>query len=122
MKQVPNPAQRARSFAARPERVPCMGSHDCGDGGLSITVEVQRPGWQRMLGASVKARRTFELDYLGRNVYEACDGAATVADIARKFADEHQISLPEAEVATTQFLKTLMTKGLIAMAVDREVA
>jgi hypothetical protein len=63
--------------------------------------------------------RSFGLDVLGREVYEACDGRTKVKEIIHGFAKTHRVSLSEAEVSVTTFLKTLMTKGLVYMAVDK---
>jgi hypothetical protein len=37
----------------------------------------------------------------------------------RKFAEKHNLSPAEAEMSVTGFLKTLMRKGLVYIAVDR---
>jgi len=60
------------------------------------------------------------LDALGREVYDTADGSRTVKTIARDFAASHKISVAEAELAVTTFLRTLMRKGLIAMLVEPE--
>lgn len=111
---------RALALSARPEQVACLGQRQTQDGGLAITRFVQRPAWQRFLGGPAQVQRTFELDAFGREVYEACDGRQTVDGLIRAFSASHHVSHAEAEIAMTQFLKTLMTKGLIAMAVERE--
>lgn len=89
------------------------------NGKLYVTVRFKRPGWQRILGAVETCERTFGLDAYGRRVYERCDGKRTVEEIVGSFADVTRISLPEAEMAVTRFMKTLMSKGLIAVEIDR---
>ena len=84
-----------------------------------VTVTVHRPGWQRWLGGSEEFERTFGLDVLGRWVYQACDGQATVCALIDRFAAEQNIGLAEAEAAVTTFLQTLTGKGLIALRLDR---
>lgn len=82
-----------------------------------VTIEIERPGWQRVLGADRKCQRTFGLDTYGQEVYELCNGKNTVAKNVKLFAKQHHLSIPEAEVSVTAFLKTLMKKGLVGMAV-----
>lgn len=87
------------------------------DDKVYITVEFERPGWQRALGADRKCQRTFGLDKYGQEVYELCNGKNTVEKNVRRFAKHHHLSIPEAEMSVTTFLKTLMKKGLVGMAV-----
>jgi hypothetical protein len=90
------------------------------DGGLRVTVLLDRPAWQRWLGGSEKVGRTFGLDNAGRQVYEACDGRRNARAIIRRFAAANRLNEAEAEIAVTTFLKTLMAKGLVAMEVERK--
>lgn len=91
------------------------------NGKLYVTVRFKRPGWQRILGAVETCERTFGLDAYGRRVYEGCDGKRTVEEIVGSFATATHISLPEAEMAVTRFMKTLMSKGLVAVELDRKI-
>ena len=61
--------------------------------------------------------KTFELDELGKFVWDACDAKTSVRQIIRKLAKRYNLNDREAEVATVAFLKTLTSKGLIGMAV-----
>ena len=61
--------------------------------------------------------RSFELDSMGREVYDACDGRRDVNSIIRQFAKAHGLGRAEAEMSVTIFLKMLIGKGLIAMGV-----
>jgi hypothetical protein len=86
---------------------------------LYVTVLFRRPKWQQMLGAEEECRRTFGLDKYGVEVYRACDGMAPVRSIIDLFARNHRLSLAEAEISVSTFVKTLLTKGLIVMKVDK---
>jgi hypothetical protein len=110
---------RADAMAARPVRLPAARTEPRDGGGLYVTVCLERPRWQRWLGADETFERTFGLDALGRRVYEMCDGRRKVSHMARDLAEERKISRAEAEIAVTTFLKTLMSKGLVAAMVDR---
>jgi len=77
------------------------------------------PGWLRIVGGPKEIERTFRLDPIGLEVYEACDGETAVNTIIRRFSRKHRVSEAEAEVAVTTFLKTLIMKGLVVIEVDR---
>ena len=109
---------RAASLAARPKQQPLAARAELPDGGVSLTIQFPRPSWQKRLGGSEQLERAFQLDYLGREVYEACDGASDVQTIISRFAAAHKISQAEAEISVTTFLRTLISRGLIVMVVD----
>jgi hypothetical protein len=109
---------RHAALAGRPEPLPFVRREARDDGGCKVTVMLRRRGWKRwFVGEAVE--RTFGLDRLGREVYEACDGKSTVKAIVQRFAKSHKISFSEAEISVTMYLKTLVAKSLIAMAVAR---
>jgi len=108
---------REDALQACPIQVPPVSSEVEG-AKLRVTVQYQRPGWQRLLGAGTYCRRTYRLDTYGREVYDACDGNASVKVIIRRFAKSHRLSKPEAEKAVTTFMKTLMSRGLVAVAIN----
>lgn len=108
---------RASALSARPKRLPFL-RRERTDGKLRVTVLVRPAGWARWLGGSGEVERTFALDAMGQEVYEACDGTCTVEQIARQFAGRHKVSIAEAESAVGMFLKTLMAKSLVAMVVS----
>ncbi|MDX1682254.1 MAG: PqqD family protein [Phycisphaeraceae bacterium] len=85
---------------------------------LYVTVLYERPTWQCVLGADATAERTFGLDEYGRLVYEFCNGERSVKTIIRMFSRETNVSRPEAERSVTEFMRTLMSKGLIGMEMD----
>lgn len=110
---------REQSLAARPEKVPVIRREEIKDGGLKLTVELTPSRFLGFIGGSGKVQRTFELDALGREVYEDCDGRADVRKIVNNFAAKHKVSIAEAEISVTAFLKTLLSKHVIAIAIDR---
>jgi len=101
-------------------RAACAGDRDAfGDLFRLLYGRVHRTIWG-MLGRAGKTERSYGVDPLGREVYEACDGKTTVKGIVSGFQRRHKLSRSEAEVAVTTFLKTLVSKGLIAVAVDKD--
>ena len=106
---------RKNAFAAVPRKLPVARTKERNNGGLTITVRFARPRWHRWVGTRTPLERTFGLDRYGRFVYDACDGSRTVRKIVQKFAHRFHMSVPEAEMAVTTFLKTLVSKGMVAL-------
>ncbi len=90
------------------------------DGKLYITIEFRRPRWQQLLGADEHCERTFGLDPYGREVFEACDGKTNVNEMVNRFAENHKISVVEAEVSVSTFLKTLMSHGIVGIEIMKK--
>ena len=111
-------AARNGALKARPHQLPPVKSEEKDDK-LYVTVRFKRPGWQRILGADEMCERTFGLDPYGRRVYDSCNGKRTVNSIVRKFAEDIKVSVPEAEMVVTKFMRTLMSKGLVAMEMEK---
>ena len=110
---------KAEALRACPVKVPAV-SEELKEGKLLVTVEYERPSWQRALGSERLCRRTYGLDEYGREVYGCCTGDVCVEKIIRKFADKHGISHSESELAVTEFLKTLMSRGLVGMSLNQK--
>jgi len=106
---------RAAALSARPKRLPVINREELENDGLKLTVEYTRPRWQQFLGAPAEVNRSYVLDNFGREVYEACNGNRNVAAIVRDFSKKHNVSIAEAELSVSTFLKTLMSRGLVAM-------
>ncbi len=107
-------AMRRTALSGRPHCLPAVRKEEK-VGKLYVTVKYMRPRWQRLLGGTETCERTFGMDTYGRRVYELCDGRQTVETIVQRFATAVRVSLPESEMAVTKFMRTLLTKGLIAM-------
>ncbi len=84
-------------------------------GTLKILIRFQRSKWQKWLGAPPDYQRQYQLDGLGREVFDACDGRTPVSRIVERFAAAHSLNVTEAEIAVTRYLKTLMMKRIIGM-------
>ncbi len=109
------------ALSARPERTPVVRTVERDNGGLMVVIRLVRPPWLRWFGTRPREfERSYGLDVLGREVYEACDGKTTVKTLIQNFERRHHVSPAEAEAAVAAFLRTLMAKGLVVMALDRE--
>jgi hypothetical protein len=66
------------------------------------------------------ATRTVVLDTLGTQVWDLCDGQRPVEQIVEAFADEHQLTFHESRVAATNYLRLLIERGALAIAVPKQ--
>ncbi|MDP6152208.1 MAG: PqqD family protein [Phycisphaeraceae bacterium] len=107
---------RDTAMNAKPVAVQVVGREDLGNGGQRLTVEYQSTGWRRwLLRAPENLKRQFELDPLGLQVFEMCDGQKNVRHIIDRFAKHNNVNRHEAQRAVTTFLRTLMQKGVVQM-------
>jgi hypothetical protein len=112
--QPPRADGRKAALRGKPHRTPTVRQKE-ENGKLYLTVQFQRSGWQRLIGANKIRERTFGLDSYGRRVYESCNGKETVQAIINRFAEGTHVSVTEAEMAVTKFVRTLMSKGLLVI-------
>lgn len=103
---------------ARPYQLSGIRSKEEADGSITVLIRFQRSGWQKWLGAPAEYERQYELDSLGSEVFEACDGKTPVKQIVKRFSASHNLNIAEAELAVTKYMKTLMMKRIIGMAID----
>jgi hypothetical protein len=109
----PTPAE---ILTARPLRLFDVEPVERSAGQWRVTVPLAPVGWAaRFLRVPRNVTKTFELDELGKLVWDACDGTASVQQVIRKLASRYNLNEREAEVATLAFLRTLMRKGLIGI-------
>ena len=88
------------------------------NGGQRITTVHRTTGLRRwLLRIPERMERTIELDALGIDVLERCDGRTPVHDIVASMAESHQLDPLEAEQAVTAFLRMLIQRGVVAMVV-----
>ena len=109
-------------LAARPVRADRAVEKSTGPGSWQVTVSLQPTRWAKFVlrAPAGGVKKTFELDELGKFVWDACDGKTAVRHIIGKLAERYNLNQREAEVATVAFLQTLTRKGLIGMAVSKD--
>jgi hypothetical protein len=106
-------------LAACPTRLVDAQPKDDGEGKWRLQVPLRTARWAIwFLRAPEVATKTFELDALGKGVWDTCDGRTSVRRIIERLAGEYHLNQREAEVATIAFLNTLSRKGLIGMEVE----
>ena len=109
---------REQSLSAKPVAVRIIERQPTPDGGQRITLEGSPRGVYRwLLRAPEKIQRDFDLDPFGVEVLDMCDGNKPVRYIIDRFAKTHSLHPHEAERAVIAFLRTMMRKGLVTMAV-----
>lgn len=85
---------------------------------VRVAIRLKMPKWlvpPLTLVVKPRRRRIFELDPVGVEVWRACDGQRTVEEIVEAFAEQHALTFHEARVAVTNFLHSLIQRGLIAI-------
>ena len=112
---------KAQMLAARPARLVDAEPVAVNETSWRLTVPLATAGWVgRVLRMPAGATKTFELDPLGKFVWDSCDGKASVRQVIARLAKRYNLNEREAEVATVAFLHTLVKKGLIGMRVKGE--
>lgn len=103
---------RGKLLETKPIRAPRAQEEPSADGGLRVSVQVKRMWWFKL---PANTRKTFELDEVGRFVWEQCDGRHTIQTIIEEVAQKYRLNLREAEVATLKFFEMLSRKRLIGV-------
>ena len=119
-KSSPGKATKAQMLGARPLRLVDVEPKEIRDGTWRLTVPLKPAKWAAwVLRVPDGATKTFELDPLGKFVWDACDGRTPVRQIIRKLADRYNLNQREAEVATVAFLQMLTRKGLVGISIQK---
>lgn len=120
-KRRPKPKMtREQSLAMKPVQLvkADLTVDDTGNGKLSVEIQPTRVARLFIKGAHGR-RKTFELDPVGIFVWKQIDGKTSVEQLIRRIAKQYKLDLRQAEASTTAFLKTLMTKGLIGIPLQK---
>jgi len=68
----------------------------------------------------VRRERGAELDRLGTEVWNLCDGSRTVEEVIDEFAAAHGLTFHESRAAITAYAKMLVARGALAIVIQRE--
>lgn len=108
-------------LAARPQRNQAARVERDNPDVVRLTVRKRRP---RLLLPPLswiirpRLENRYELEGLGLEVWQLCDGNRRVEDIVDAFAQRRRLTFHESRVAVTSYLKILVEKGALAMAVE----
>lgn len=85
---------------------------------LRITVPLVYPPWLRPIANTLhlRGKRSYELEGVGRAVYDRIDGDTSVEVLVDWLAAEHRLSFHEARVLVMKYLQMLMERGLVVIA------
>ena len=104
---------------ARPVRNAAARAIDDGTGNVTVCVKTAPP-WYMVAPISWivphRPERRFTLDRLGSQVWRSCDGRRNVEAIVDAFASEHELTFHEARVSVTNYLRSLVQRGVLAVA------
>jgi len=87
---------------------------------LTLTVAMKRPNYLiPPISWIVRPPKTkqIELDALGGQLWEWCDGQRTVEDVIELFAQKYNLTFHEGRVSVTSYLKELLKRGALAVAI-----
>ncbi|MBI5723373.1 MAG: PqqD family protein [Planctomycetes bacterium] len=88
------------------------------DGGAIAEIPVRRP---RFLVPPLSwilpfsTIRRVQLDNLGLEVLDLCNGNRTIESVIENFAAAHKLTFREAQVSVMQFLRMLADRGIVAI-------
>lgn len=115
----PPPITRTESLACIPEQSPQVNCSTQADG--NVIIEYPLPLKPFFVSLAQKFNKTTEqkltkklqLDEIGSKVWSMIDGSTDVKTIIKKIGPETGLSLQEAEISVTTFLRELGRRGLI---------
>jgi len=107
-------------LGSRPVRARGIRTEPVEDGGLRIFIERRNAWWVRLLTLvfPIPGERQLELDSVGKQVWDLCDGEHTLADMTRIFQDRHKLTRTEAEWSLRTYLRDLGKRRLVGFAVS----
>ena len=91
------------------------------DGSLTLAVPTRKPPMIRGVFSwlvRVPKERWSVLDPIGAAIWKSCDGKRTVEEIVVKFATFYRLSFHESRVSVTGYVKTLLQRGVLAVAME----
>jgi hypothetical protein len=91
------------------------------EGGLRVIGLRREAWWVRLLNlvVPIPRERIVELDEVGRELWELCDGEHTFEELIEIFVDRHRLTRAEAEWSLRTYLRDLGKRGLVGLAVEK---
>lgn len=90
---------------------------------LILKVPIQKQWYMRPPFAWImdfRETKNYELDSLGEEVWQQCDGQTSVELIIERFAEKHRLHFHEARASVLSYMQTLAQKRLIAILLPNE--
>ena len=106
---------------ARPVRNAAADVHDTSKDKVTIRIKRARP-WYMVPPISwvvpMRSERKLVLDRMGARIWRLCDGKRSVEEIVDVFAERHALTFHESRASVTEYLKELIQRGALAIAVQ----
>lgn len=67
-----------------------------------------------------RSERRVTLDRLGMQVWTLCNGERTVENVIDAFKEQYNLTFHEARVAVTEYIKTLIQRGVLVITLREE--
>ena len=111
-------------LGSRPVRNANVTTEDTEDGGLQVIAQRRDNWWVRALTVvlPIPGERRFELDAVGKQVWEMCDGEHTLRSMIEVFQERHKLTRMEAEWSLRNYLKDLGKRNLVGFVVEKRKA
>jgi len=112
---------REQSLNAKPVAARILARQPLANGGQRITISARTRGirkWLLRLPGTIE--QDFDLDQIGIDVIQCCDGTKSVRYIVKRLAKQYRLDSVVAERAVTMFLKTLVRKGVLSVIVPNK--
>ncbi len=112
---------RTEALAGIPQRAPSANWKVLADGDILIEYPLDiKPFFIQLTNRFQKKQaqrptKKLQLDNMGSTVWQMFDGVKDVKTIIREVSDQSGLSLQEAEISVTTFLRQLGRRGLILM-------
>jgi hypothetical protein len=110
-------------LSSRPVQNQSLTTEEMEDGGLRIVGQRSESTWIRLVAAlfPIPRERKIELDSVGRQVWELCDGEHTFREMIGVFQQHHKLTRAEAEWSLRNYLRELGKRGLVGFAVEKQL-
>jgi hypothetical protein len=119
---MPSRDEQARlSFADQLEATPIKNEKAVATATEADAVRVRvpqiYPPWLRSAARALGLRKekSYELEGVGRAVYDRVDGTSSVENLVDWLAEQHRLSFHESRVLIIEYLQMLMQRGLIVI-------
>jgi hypothetical protein len=109
---------RGEVLAARPQRHPAVEFERHDESGLMLLKVPRRSDRFGNLVArwfKLPDHKKIELDEIGSDVWEWCDGKAGVGEISKKISQKYRLNMRQSEASVTAYLKMLAERRLIGL-------
>jgi len=106
---------------SRPVRNQGLRAEALEEGGLRVIGLRREAWWVRLLNlvVPIPRERIVELDEVGRELWDLCDGEHTLEELIETFVDRHRLTRAEAEWSLRTYLRDLGKRGIVGFAVEK---